>query len=212
MVDFISTAEIGVEKHSLDPDGPTIGVSWVEAVAYCNWLSKQEGLPDDQWCYLRNEKGEYEVGMTIPGEFLKRKGYRLPIEAEWEYAWRAGAITSRYHGLSVDLLLKYASYAANSAEHASPGGTLLPNDLGLFDILGNVFEWCDEPDNPYATAGNRAITDITNMSPYVDNTPRLLRSGALIYLPTKIRSADRHWGAPSIRFHDSGFRLAVTHN
>ena len=100
--------------------------------------------------------------MTIPADVLKRKGYRLPTEAEWEYACRAGAITSRYHGLSLDLLAKYARYAGNSAEHAWPGGSLLPNDLGLFDMLGNVYEWCDETNYAYATAGNRAITDIIN--------------------------------------------------
>ena len=212
MEQFHSTDRSYLEKYSPNQDGPMVGVSWFDAVAYCNWLSKQEGLPEDQWCYLRNEKGQYDLGMTIPGDFLKRKGYRLPTEAEWEYACRAGAITSRYYGLALDLLPKYASYAANSAEHASPGGSLLPNDLGLFDILGNVFEWCNEPNNPYPTAGNRAITDIVNMPPYVDNTPRLSLGGAFIYLPAKIRSADRHWGAPSIAFHDSGFRLAATHD
>ena len=82
--------------------------------------------------------------MTIPADALKRTGYRLPAEAEWEYACRAGTITSRYHGPSVRLLKAYARYAANGGEHAWPGGSLLPNDLGLFDMLGNVFEWCQD--------------------------------------------------------------------
>ena len=121
-----------------------IGVSWYGAAAYCNWLSEQEGLPKDQWCYLPNEDGAYAEGMTIPADVLQRTGYRLPTEAEWEYACRAGAITSRYYGVSTDLLGKYAWYQANSQEHAWPCGSLLPNDLGLFDMLGNVFEWVQD--------------------------------------------------------------------
>ena len=111
---------------------------------YCNWLSEQEGLPKDQWCYLPNEAGAYAEGMTIPADVLERTGYRLPTEAEWEYACRAGAVTSRYYGHSIDLLDAYAWYQANSKEHAWTCGSLLPNDLGLFDMLGNVFEWCQD--------------------------------------------------------------------
>ena len=101
-------------------------------------------MPKDQWCYLPNEAGAYAEGMTIPADVLERTGYRLPTEAEWEYACRAGTVTSRYYGLSIDLLDAYARYQANSKEHAWSCGSLLPNDLGLFDMLGNVFEWCQD--------------------------------------------------------------------
>ena len=101
-------------------------------------------MPKDQWCYLPNEAGAYDEGMTIPADVLQRTGYRLPTEAEWEYACRAGAVTSRYYGHSIDLLGAYAWYQANSKEHAWPCGSLLPNDLGLFDMLGNVYEWCQD--------------------------------------------------------------------
>ena len=136
-----------------------IGVNWYAAAAYCNWLSEQEGLPKDQWCYLRNQAGLYAEGMTIPADVLERTGYRLPTEAEWEYACRAGTMTSRYYGLSIALLDVYARYQANCHDHACPGGSLLPNDLGLFDMLGNVSEWCQDRLDGYQRAKDGFVTD-----------------------------------------------------
>jgi formylglycine-generating enzyme required for sulfatase activity/tetratricopeptide (TPR) repeat protein len=197
-----------LDRFSPDPNGPMIGVSWFGAAAYCNWLSQQEGLPKDQWCYLPNEQGEYDQEMRIPADALKHTGYRLPTGAEWEYACRAGAVTSRYYGLTLGLLGKYAWYQANSQEHAWPCGRLLPNELGLFDLLGNVYEWCqDRQGSDRAGSVGSSNAEILDM-----NIPRLLRGGTFALPPAYGRAADRFWFAPSSRGVSYGFRLARTYN
>ena len=159
---------------------------------YCNPLSEQEGLPKDQWCYLPNEAGAYAEGMLIPADVLERTGYRLPTEAEWEYACRAGAVTSRSYGHSLDLLDAYARYQANSKGHAWMCGSLLPNDLGLFDMLGNEYEWCQNKSNAAREGKKGVYNDNVNIvESVIDKNTRILRGGSFNYLP-----ASRPLGVP----------------
>ena len=156
-----------------------IAVTWYGAAAYCNWLSEQEGLPQDQWCYLPNEKQEYAEGMTIPADVLRRTGYRLPTEAEWEYACRAGAITSRYYGLSLDLLEKYAWYQDNSQDHAWPVRACCPTIWGCSTCWGTCMNGVRSLTQSYQPARVGAATDDINMNALIDiDNPRLLRGGA----------------------------------
>ena len=103
-------------------------------------------------------------GDVDPCRRSERTGYRLPTEAEWEYACRAGAVTSRYYGHSLDLLDAYAWYQANSKEHAWTCGSLFPNDLGLFDMLGNMYEWCQDSRNASKPAKKGIYNDLINIS------------------------------------------------
>jgi eukaryotic-like serine/threonine-protein kinase len=199
-------------KYGPDPGGPWIGPDWYSAAHYCNWLSEQEGLPKDQWCYAPNEAGAYAEGMTIPADVLDRKGYRLPTDAEWEYACRAGADTTRYYGYSIELLEAYAWYQANSKEHAWRCGSLIPNDLGLFDMLGNEFEWCQDRMDASKPWRNGIFSDTISITISVnEKNPRLLRGGSFISRPASVRSASRNWSAPAARSTNLGFRPSRTY-
>jgi formylglycine-generating enzyme required for sulfatase activity len=228
-------------------------VTWYDAAAYCNWLSEQEGIPEDQWCYepmtdsaisralagslaagimgngppggltalmaarcarapLPSEspsKG-YGEGMKLKKNYLQLEGYRLPSEAEWEFACRAGALTSRYHGESESLLGKYAWYTKNSLDRwMLPVGSLKPNDLGLFDMLGNALEWCQERIMYYKTdlPINDDKEDIRDIG---SRQSRVLRGGAFTDRPVNVRSAYRDRGGPAVRVSIIGFRPART--
>ena len=167
---------------------PMMEVSWFDGAAYCNWLSKEEGIAKEQWCYEETKKGEYKPAAN----HLQRSGYRLATEAEWEYACRTGSAKAYGFGEPDELLGKFAWFSGNSVSKSHPVGQLKPNDFGLFDMHGNVWEWCDDVYGPGVGGAS----------------PRVYRGGSWISDAAGCRAANRDAFGPAYRNNYLGLRLA----
>jgi serine/threonine protein kinase/formylglycine-generating enzyme required for sulfatase activity len=197
-----------VNKYAPDENGPVHDTNWYMAAAYCNWLSEQEAIPTDQWCYESDPQGEV---IKLRENYLTRTGYRLPTEAEWEYACRAGAITSRSYGETEELLGKYGWFLGNSQGRNWPVGSKKPNDLGLFDMHGNIWCWCQEAYRlyPQGPAG-RPLDDVEDTLAINTQDGRGLRGGSFDSPSGFVRCAIRVKIAPTTRDIFVGFRTART--
>ncbi|WP_333641812.1 formylglycine-generating enzyme family protein, partial [Mesotoga prima] len=142
---------------------PVINVSWWDAISYCNWLSEKEGIPK-----AYDDKGNIldKYGKTTT-DITEVVGYRLPTEAEWEYAARGGNKSKGYKYSGSDNADDVAWYASNSKGMTQEVGTKLPNELGLYDMSGNIWEWCSDfyggysnmrKTNPFTFKGSRRVS------------------------------------------------------
>ena len=171
---------------------PAVCVSWNDAQAYIDWLNRQG-----------------------------QAGFRLPSEAEWEYAARAKTQTARFWGEAPDDACQYANVADKTAKitygywtvhactdgyvHTAPAGQFRPNPFGLYDLLGNVWEWtCSDSDADYGGAEKTCATKGNS------GARRVVRGGGWSDDPRNVRSAYRTRGPPDTRFSNIGFRLART--
>jgi formylglycine-generating enzyme required for sulfatase activity/tRNA A-37 threonylcarbamoyl transferase component Bud32 len=203
------------KKHSPDDNGPIVSVTWYEAAQFCRWLSEQEGVPEEQMCYPSvadiEKCKDGKTSLKLPADFLSRTGYRLPTEAEWEYACRADSLTSRPHGGAVDMLPRYAWDVSNALARAWPVGQKRPNDFGLFDMHGNAAEWCQDEYRPYPTSKEgQPVADVENSLEVTPQSRRVLRGAPFYPRPSPLRSAYRYWHLPSDRFSTVGLRVART--
>ncbi|MEM7656339.1 MAG: formylglycine-generating enzyme family protein [Bacteroidota bacterium] len=132
--------------------------------------------------------------------------YRLPTEAEWEYAARGGAISEGYRYAGSDELEEVGWYIRNSGEETHPVGQLLPNELGLYDLSGNVYEWCE--DDWHDTYDGAPLDG----SAWVDQPQRaslrVLRGGNWIFTARYCRVSNRYLYSPGYRYGIIGLRLA----
>jgi acetoin utilization deacetylase AcuC-like enzyme/formylglycine-generating enzyme required for sulfatase activity len=152
-------------------------IRWTEAIEFCNERSKREGLAP---CY------DLKTGACR----LDADGYRLPTEAEWEYACRAGTTTRTFCGDAPGALAAHAWFAGNASKTSRPVGAKKPNPWGLFDMAGSLLEWCNDRYAADAYAAG-AAKDPTGPATGRD---RVLRGGSWNMPAAKCRSA--------IRFHD----------
>lgn len=163
---------------SFDADQkPVVNISWYDAISFCNLLSRKAGLTE---CYVVSHDGE---NVTCDWQ---ANGYRLPTEAEWQYACQAGSKGYRYGELQA-----IAWYRDNSRDSAHDVGKKEPNAWGLYDMLGNVWEWCWD------------IYDEQVYGPY-----RIFRGGGWAEEPRACGATCRRRSHPTFRIDDLGFRLA----
>jgi formylglycine-generating enzyme required for sulfatase activity len=170
---------------------PAIEISWYGAAAYCNYLSEKKG-------YNRvYDLSDWSVNLSA-------KGYRLPTEAEWEYAARGGNNSNGYKYSGSDNIEDVAWYDGGSTRTV---GTKQGNELGLYDMSGNVWEWC----NDWYGSSYYSSSPSNNPPGPASGSTRVVRGGSWSFNANFARVAFRYGFNPNLTGNSSGFRISRTY-
>ena len=184
-------------------DCPVEMATWYDAVEFCNKLSTHDGLTPVYAISDRTPSTGYPITSAAVSATWTNNGYRLPTEAQWEYACRAGTTSTYYWGEATDdtTVGQYAWFASNSSSTTHAVGQKLPNVWGLYDMAGNVWQWCWDWYDPYPSG---AQTDPTGPS---SGAYRLGRGGSWYVPYSLLTSASRDYGDPYSGSSNLGFRV-----
>ncbi len=183
--------DMGANPSSFSGDNkPVENVSWYDAVTFCNKLSEREGYTP-----------AYTINGTNVSWDLGANGYRLPTEAEWEYAARGGSQSQGYKYSGSNTPDDVAWYANNSDSQTHNVGTKQANELGLYDMSGNVWEWCWDW---YGSYSSNTQTDPTGPA---SGSVRVLRGGSWYSYGSNARVAYRYGNVPTVTYYSIGFRI-----
>ncbi|MEZ4773256.1 MAG: SUMF1/EgtB/PvdO family nonheme iron enzyme [Bacteroidia bacterium] len=195
---------VGVENRSsfIGPDRPVESVHWYDAVEFCNRLSEMCGLEPvyqiDKTVKDPNNQSNFDDLKWLVIRKKDANGYRLPTEAEWAFAAHGGIYGSGLEFSGSSALDKVGWYNENSHRETQPVGLFAPNELGLYDMSGNVWEWC------FDWLGEKSGDDPKS------GHFRVLRGGSWYDVASFCRVADRRSLHPDVRIGDFGFRLSRT--
>jgi formylglycine-generating enzyme required for sulfatase activity len=178
--------DIGSAGAGNGTDYPVTDVSWFQVAKWCNARSEQEGLTP----VYKLDNQVYKTGDSAPTVDATANGYRLPTEAQWEFAARGGVSTQNYEYSGSNDINAVAWYSDNSGNATHPVGTKLANELGVSDMSGNVWEWCE------------------SWYPGSEGTYRVLRGGSWYGNAYDCRVAYRDINDPSYSYSSIGFRVA----
>ena len=198
-----------VWRRVLEADIPNYKSRWPGILSYPGASPSKftgKGYPVDNVCWIDCREFLDRLNALVAGG-----SFRLPTEAEWEYACRAGTRTVFAFGDDPALLGDYAWYKDNSDAKPRAVGAKLPNSWGLYDMYGNVWEWCqDKYDGPYSFGTADVVDNYYNKSGELGDLKQVIRGGSWFFDALYCRSANRCGFDPWHRDNDNGLRLART--